>query len=534
MGKTLPKWRMNTASWWLAACLLLLPGMQIIPWFFISWATDPYFSHGGLVMLWGISIAIWRFSSIQPTIYKASTSDNTDTHATHLLSRMERFLLPVGSLVLFVGLGLDIASFKAIGWLLSIFGMIHWRIGAARFRSIRMPLYFILLAIPWPWSIVQYMALPLQEISSSLTRLVLDLLGLPILQEGVVLDSGRFKLVVEETCSGLRSFVAVLSIAIYFMGAGWGSIRQRWLHPLVVLSIILVGNSIRLTTALAIGHYLNPDWAMIWVEDISPFLLIIFEAALLLTWLDKPKDFGIRKQRFTLSNTYQTILHALRQPNLCLATGQPGGWRFIGVVFLLAGIASYAIPGEKSSISLPEWPAPNGWQLVQGSTIDASLKEIQQSMQAGAIVRVVRFQSKTDPQAMVDGQLIISLGGPGRDVDDPRYCYRSKGWRMLDERPRILPANAQGDAPEIKEIIEELPRLGITRLDWFAFRVGNRWVNNYVEFRLYQMLARAMRQLDNIAVVHISTLLGQTGDRQFKVRRARQRLAALWQTMPLR
>ncbi|MDQ6986768.1 MAG: exosortase/archaeosortase family protein [Mariprofundaceae bacterium] len=526
--------RINIPAWWFSACLITLFGLQIVPWFFASWSTDPYFSHGGLVMLWGLGLAVWRFSSAQQTVHNRQSQGNGSEHNPRVLLHIETLLLPVGGFFLLFGLGLDIASFKAIGWLLSIFGLIRWRLGAAQFRSLRMPLYFTLLAIPWPWSIVQFMALPLQEISSSLARFILDLSGLPVLQEGVVLDSGRFKLVVEETCSGLRSFVAVLTIAIYFMGAGWGSIRQRWMHPLVVLAIILCGNSIRLTTALAIGHYLNHEWAMIWVEDISPFLLIMFETALLLTWLDKPKHLAAKRPKFTLSNTYQTILHALRQPNLHLATSQPGGWRFLGMVFLLVAMTSYAIPGEKSSISLPEWPAPSGWKALQGGGIDASLKEIQQAMQAGAIVRVVRFQSISDPQMIMDGQLIISLGGPGRDVDDPRYCYRSKGWRMLDERPRILSVNAHGNAPEVNEIIEELPRLNIVRLDWFAFRVGNRWVNNYVEFRLYQMLARAMRQMDSIAVVHISTPLRQTGDRQSEIHLARQRLSTLWQTMPLR
>jgi len=524
--------RLNPAAWWLSASLLAVPAYYILPWFLQSWATDPYFSHGWMVMLWGVGLALWRLTASEQEHEVTSAGILRSTSRPMFLTTLEPHMLLIGAFILLLGLSLDIATLKAVGWMLSVFGLLHWRLGAKRFGYVAAPLYFTLLSIPWPWSIVQYMALPLQEISSTMARFILDSLGLPVWQEGVTLDSGRFKLVVEEGCSGMRSFVAVLTVAIYFMGMGWGSNTQRWLHPLVVLIIILCGNGIRLVTALSIGHFWSHEWAMVWVEDISPFLLIVFEAALLLTWLDKPAH-SLKIRAVPLAGIPGILKGLWQDSSVAFTASPPGLLQLGGLALLLVGILSFAIPGEKSSVVLPDWKPPAGWQRIESSAVDASLQQIQDAMQAGAIVRVVRVQSLSNPDDIVDGQIIISLGGPGRDVDDPRFCYRSKGWRMLAEQLHSIGSTEAPQVPVVNEILEELPRLRTTRLDWFAYRVDGRWVHSYMEFRLHQMLARAMRRLDSIAVVHISTPLRQSGDRENEIRMARERLAALWKTMPL-
>ena len=262
----------------MAVCLLAIVGVEIVPWFYNSWVSDPYFSHGSLVMLWGVGLAVYRYTSYLSTSTDSHQQDNANQGLSPM-AKWEDFLFPVGGALLFTSMALNVFSLKALGWMLILIGLVRWRVGNERFRIIAMPLYFTLLSIPWPWGVVQMVALPLQETSATLARVFLDLSGLPVLQEGIVLDTGRFKLVVEEICSGLRSFVALLTVAIFLVGAGWGSRRQHWAAPFVVLAIILCGNATRLITALAIGHWFYPEWAMVWVEDVSPFLLILTEAA---------------------------------------------------------------------------------------------------------------------------------------------------------------------------------------------------------------------------------------------------------------
>jgi len=509
--------------------MLAAAGLKVVSWLAHAWSSNPYFSHGPLVVLCGVGLAIWRYVQHAPSVHDSLATDKSGV-SFHTPERwLEHFLFPVGSALLLISLALNLSSPMALGWGLAMIGLIHWRIGAQRFQVIAFPLYFVLLCIPWPWGIVQMIALPMQEFSATLARFILDLSGLPVLQEGVVLDTGHFRLVVEETCSGLRSFIALLTVAVFLIGAGWGTKRQRWILPLVVLLIILCGNAMRLITTIVLGHWINAEWAVVWLDDIAPFLIIFAEIAILMTWLNAPAG---KHNSPRLQSSLANILRKLPRFVSWSPTGRFDAGRLAAVIFLLLTTATYVIPAPDSSVSLPEWPIPAGWQPVKGKFLDKSLDQILTAMQEGAVARVIRVRSLTDRDSIVDGQIIVSKGGPGRDVDDPRFCYRSLGWRMLMEEIHPLSSAGSG-APSVSEILEENPVYGVVRLDWFAYRVGNAWINSYSELRFHQLLARAMRRLDSIAIVHVSTPVMPGGNRGIELARARKRLNALWQTMPL-
>ena len=338
---------------------------------------------------------------------------------------------------------------------------------------------------------------------------------------------------VEEICSGLRSFVALLTVAIFLIGAGWGSRRQRWAAPFVVLAIILSGNATRLITALAIGHWFYPDWAMVWVEDVSPFLLILAEAVILFAWLKPPtRRYTYRKPHLSVAMVKLWLSRFITDAPVGIINKS----RVTAVAFMAIAMITYVIPTPDKDVFLPEWPVPDGWHAVYADYLTETENIILSAMQGGAIAKVVRVQSDSNPLDIVDGQMIISKGGPGRDVDDPRFCYRSQGWRMLMEEVRTLslPNTGSGNAPKVSEILEEHPSMGVTRLDWFAYKVGDRWTSHYGELRFYQLLARATRSLDSIVVARVSTPIKLTGDREEALSQARQRLQTLWQTMSLR
>ena len=327
------------------------------------------------------------------------------------MGKWEDFLFPVGAALMFASMALNVFSLKALGWMLILIGLVRWRVGNERFRIIAMPLYFTLLSIPWPWGVVQMVALPLQEASATIARVFLDLSGLPVLQEGIVLDTGRFKLVVEEICSGLRSFVALLTVAIFLIGAGWGSRRQRWAAPFVVLAIILSGNATRLITALAIGHWFYPDWAMVWVEDVSPFLLILAEAVILFAWLKPPtRRYTYRKPHLSVAMVKLWLSRFITDAPVGIINKS----RVTAVAFMAIAMITYVIPTPDKDVFLPEWPVPDGWHAVYADYLTETENIILSAMQGGAIAKVVRVQSDSNPLDIVDGQMIISKGGPGR------------------------------------------------------------------------------------------------------------------------
>jgi exosortase len=76
--------------------------------------------------------------------------------------------------------------------------------GARLVAELGFPLMVLLLAIPIPALIFNQIALPLQMLASQVASLLLGLFGVPVLQQGNVIQLASMNLEVAEACSGIR------------------------------------------------------------------------------------------------------------------------------------------------------------------------------------------------------------------------------------------------------------------------------------------------------------------------------------------
>lgn len=453
----------------LLAAALLYQAPVILTWLTKAWQVDPYFNHGPVVVLWCLVLAGWylfhplgagRYGVIKmpsPTLY-----------------------LLLGFFLLLVARAAGIESLAAVGWWLALIGVVSQFVDNKRYHAIVFALSFSLLAIPWPWGVIQAVAMPMQEMSATLARWILDLSGLPVLQQGVVLDSGRFKLVVEETCSGLRSLVALGTVAAWLLGSGWGTVRQRWHLLWLIPVLILSGNAVRLLGGMLIGHFFDTEKAMVWIEDVSAYLLILLEMILLTWWLHKPQK--------------NDDVYPVRSVSLYVML----------LALVLAMLLTYIsrAPDQEAAEPMRPWPVPAGWVVTGQDLTMAATDQVLRKMGEGAEASIIRMRPLQHGDIFVDLILVRSTGGSGREADDPRYCYRATGWRLLREGERTT---GLASPTVVTEIVEEHPKFKGLRLDWYAYRVGAKWVADYAAFRWYQVLARITGQRSAIQVVHLST-----------------------------
>ncbi len=94
-----------------------------------------------------------------------------------------------------------------VGSLLFLFG---WQ----RLRTLMFPLAFLLLMIPIPAIIFNQIAFPLQLLASRFGETAMGMANVPVLREGNVLILANTTLEVAEACSGIRSLVSLLTLAI--------------------------------------------------------------------------------------------------------------------------------------------------------------------------------------------------------------------------------------------------------------------------------------------------------------------------------
>jgi exosortase len=121
----------------------------------------------------------------------------------------------------------------------------------------------------------------LQRLAAEMASWLLDFGAVAHLRQGVVLESGRGSLFVEEACSGMQSLLTGLVVAqIYFCWYRKGLVFS--LVGLVCCSgFLLLGNSLRIffIAWLYIAHGI--DWTKGWLHELSGLTVYLFVLALL-------------------------------------------------------------------------------------------------------------------------------------------------------------------------------------------------------------------------------------------------------------
>ena len=231
-----------------------------------QWWTDPDYGHGFFIPLFS-GFVLWR------------------ERKRWLKSEIKfsSFGLPVmgGAIALFFlgSLGAELFIGR-LSMLVMLAGMILFLAGWKMLRAVVFPLGYLALMIPLPVIIYNQITFPLQLIASRLATFWLELVQVPVLRDGNVLILSNYSLEVVEACSGIRSLMTLISMAVAY---GYLMEPRRWVRCLLVLLMVpnaIVSNAIRIMGAGVMAHRLGPYAAEGFLHTFSGG--VIFLAALIL------------------------------------------------------------------------------------------------------------------------------------------------------------------------------------------------------------------------------------------------------------
>jgi len=192
-----------------------------------QWWKDPNFSHGFFVPLFSIFV-LWRDRARLRRLVARPSNTGLVVLAFALL------VFIVGQL----GAELFLSRFSLLLVLAALIVLFR---GWNFFRAVLFPWLFLILMIPIPAIIFNQITFPLQLLASRLAAATLPLLGVPVLREGNVIHLPSLALEVAEACSGIRSLMSLITLAIIYGFLTEKYIGVRWL---LVLVSVLVGTSI--------------------------------------------------------------------------------------------------------------------------------------------------------------------------------------------------------------------------------------------------------------------------------------------------
>lgn len=170
------------------------------------------------------------------------------------------------AVVLYAGLQLWLATLGAelflarTAFVISIIGVVLLLGGTEWVRALAFPLFLLFFMIPIPTVVYNSITFPLQLLASRASTEALDLMQIPVLREGNVLELAEQKLSVVEACSGIRSLLSLTFLSLVY---GYFFESKIWMRVVLFVSTIpiaIVANASRVTLTGVLTEY-KPELA---------------------------------------------------------------------------------------------------------------------------------------------------------------------------------------------------------------------------------------------------------------------------------
>lgn len=263
-----PNWQ-SVAQFSFLAVLLLLLYWRIIANLAVEWSSDANYSHGFIIPLF----SGWM-------VWKERRNLANERPQPSWLGLM--VIAGALSILMLGALGAELfLSRTSLIFLLA--GLVIQFRGLSYFRRILFPWALLFLAVPLPAIVFNQITLPLQFLASKLATGLLTLLGVPVLREGNIINLPSLTLDVVEACSGLRSLVSLLTLAVLY---GYFMERRIWLRVLLVFSAIpiaVAANGVRIMASGLLGEYWDATKAEGFFHLFSGWLIFVLSMALLVS-----------------------------------------------------------------------------------------------------------------------------------------------------------------------------------------------------------------------------------------------------------
>ncbi len=266
LSSSLPRWQATA----LLVLIVWLYG-SILARLFLQWVgpnRDPNFEHGIFVPLFALFV-LWQDRKKLSAIPSFPSWSGLP-------------LVVLGLLMLVLGVWGAELFFSRTSLLILLAGLIILLQGWTYFRAVLFPWAFLILMVPIPTLILQHLTFPLQLLASKLATQLLELVGVPVLRQGNVIVLALMPLDVAEACSGIRSLLTLVTLAIIY---GYLMETRKWVRVVLALSavpIAVVANSFRIFGTGLLVQYWDPDKAEGFFHAFSGWLIFVF--SLIMLW----------------------------------------------------------------------------------------------------------------------------------------------------------------------------------------------------------------------------------------------------------
>ena len=439
---------------WLYAAILV---RLVLQW--VGPNSDRNFQHGIFVPIFALYV-LWQNRKQLTTIAPAPSWAGLP-------------LVVLSMVVLVLGvLGADI-FLPRVSFLILLAGLIIFFQGWTFFRAVLFPWAFLILMIPIPALIINRVTFPLQLLATRLSAALLELVGVVVLREGNIIRLVSGPLNVAEACSGIRSLLTLVTLAIVY---GYLMETRTWVRVVLVcltLPIAVVANSFRVfgTGLLMQSRFsdkaegLPHAFAALLIFAVSMIMLFAMHRLISLIWKSAPA-------------VPNSVAHLEGQPaqGIRVKAGSFRSWIVAAPMLATAiGLQFHSSANVKHVGSLPS--QIGGWT---GSDVPVRQDELD-ILGPGEYLN--RDYKNTGPEEATINLFLpfFPSQSAGDTIHSPEHCLLGAGWFPISREIIQLPLRDESSIPVNRFLVSKSGQRALV-LYWFQAHgrvVASEWQAKY-------------------------------------------------------
>lgn len=249
---------------------------------FSVWSSDEDYSHGFVILPISLYL-LWRKRDVL-----ASQPIQPSMAGTAV------FVLWVG--LYSIGMIARISTIEDLSMLVFTVGVVGILASWSAAKVFLFPSFFLIFMFPIPSEIYTRVTNPLLLISTTMSFHLLDVLGLPVLQEGNLLSLPNYSMQVVLACSGIRSLITIMTFSMLMGYLMTSSNFQRFLVFIIAIPIAMLGNVFRITVTSLLAYYVSHDAAEGYSHAFAGLvtfglsLALLYGCVELILWYSKKKE----------------------------------------------------------------------------------------------------------------------------------------------------------------------------------------------------------------------------------------------------
>jgi exosortase len=262
-----PRDKTAPAAYVIIVVLLLLLSYPALQWLVKSWLSNPYYTHGFLIPPIAAMVAWrqWRNLTAQPRQGHSWLGIPVTVASLAVVIWALRwqsfFVVALALIMLLIGILLYLEGWSRLKYLL--FPLL--------FLGFMVPLPFVDLASPW-----------LESFTAQSAAALVRLFGISAAQQGGEITLPSTTITVGAPCSGLRSLVTMVTVAVGWVYLLEGPLAGKALMLGAVVPLVALSNVLRIAILLGVAMVFGEEAALSYYHDWSSPILFLMALALFL------------------------------------------------------------------------------------------------------------------------------------------------------------------------------------------------------------------------------------------------------------